>query len=94
LTSGSNKIVVACSALTQSIRSELIPTGVHALIVHLIADPVTLRTRVQQRGDHFFPAALIPSQLAELEETECALTIQASGSPMQIVGTIRKELNL
>jgi gluconokinase len=49
-------------------------------LAYLRATKDRLRERAGQRAGHFFPAALLDSQFAALEEpdeTECALTVPA-----------------
>ena len=60
-------VVVACSALKQTYRERLAKDLHQVVFVHLQADRSTLVQRLQQRVGHFFPAALLDSQLATLE---------------------------
>ncbi len=60
--------IVACSALKQSYRSFLREKIGHPVtLVYLAADEKRLKTRIQQRSDHFMPTSLIASQLKTLE---------------------------
>lgn len=60
--------IVACSALKQNYRSFLREKIGHPVtLVYLAADEKRLKTRIQQRSDHFMPTSLIASQLKTLE---------------------------
>ena len=63
--------VLTCSALRRRYRDVLRGTDTpgRRLFVHLEADPVLLRERMEQR-EHFMPASLLDSQLATLEPLE------------------------
>ena len=73
--------VLSCSALKRRYR-EVLCGGASAVgLVHLRASRELLTERLSGREGHFFPAALIDSQLAELEEPdsdEDALTVPAT----------------
>jgi gluconokinase len=93
LQSGENA-VFACSALKQSYR-HLLKEGDEAItFVYLKVDPQRLAERLEHRSGHFAKSALLPSQLATLEEPEDALTVDASASPEVIVAEIRKRLGI
>jgi gluconokinase len=80
--------VVSCSALKRSYR-DLLREGLPDLFfVHLDGDPELLRSRVQQRADHFMPASLVDSQLAALdplEPDEAGLTLDIAAPVDQLV---------
>lgn len=59
--------VLACSALRQRYRNTLAADLPPLRWVHLAADAATLAARLAGRADHFFPASLLPSQLATFE---------------------------
>jgi gluconokinase len=86
--------VVTCSALRQWYR-DVLRKGVQSLVfVHLKAEPALLRARIEARRDHFMPPALLPSQLATLEEPGDAIVVDAGLSPETIVGLITERLDL
>ena len=59
--------VIACSALKRAYRERLArPGGV--VFVYMRVDRHTLEERLAGRRGHFMPAALLPSQLATLED--------------------------
>ena len=59
--------VLACSALRAAYRARLARAAPGVRFVLLTATPATLRARLAARPDHFFPPALLASQLATLE---------------------------
>jgi gluconokinase len=77
-------VVVSCSALKQSYRARLKPTQV----VYLKASREALAQRVAHRPGHFFPASLLDSQLATLEEPEGAIVVDPTRPLNEIVDAI------
>lgn len=96
--------VLTCSALKRVYRSALLSAATragrdaHAVrFVYLEADPDTLAARLRNRQGHFFPPALLESQLADLEEPaadEAALAVDAAPLPQVIVERIIASLDL
>lgn len=86
-------IVLACSALKQSYR-DLLRVGPEVRFVYLKAPPAVLHERLHARHGHYMTEQMLASQLATLEEPQCALVIDASYSPVEIVRNIRKSLCL
>jgi gluconokinase len=84
--------VLACSALKEIYRARLSAGLRDVRVVYLKADAALLRSRVQARRGHFMPGALVESQLADLEEPDTAITIDASEKPDTIVRTIVSRL--
>jgi gluconokinase len=81
--------VITCSALKRSYRDAL--RDDHVLFVHLTASRDELAARLTNRTDHFMPAALLDSQLADLEpltEDEQALTLDAREPAEQLVSAV------
>src|ERR1700729_1785590 len=62
--------VLACSALKRSYRQELLAGRPEARMVFLHVTREVLEARLRARPGHFFPAALLDSQLAILEYPE------------------------
>jgi gluconokinase len=60
--------ILACSALRQSYRDTLLRGLLGFRIVYLKGDRDLIASRMQNRSDHFMPAALLDSQFATLEE--------------------------
>jgi gluconokinase len=74
--------VVSCSALKRAYRDELRRTGV--VFVYLRGDRELLLARMRGRHGHFFKAALLDSQLADLQEPgpdEHAVTVDIVADP-------------
>jgi gluconokinase len=95
-------MVLACSALRRSHRDLLLertPDRTQVRLVHLHADHVLLKDRIEQRTGHFFPATLLESQLSALEaptpdEEPYAITLDATLTPDEIVTAVRAELDV
>lgn len=65
--------VIACSALKRAYRRALLPADAvrgDVRFVYLRASPGLLAARLAVRWRHFFPADLLVSQLADLEEPD------------------------
>lgn len=94
--------VIACSALRESHRRVLREAAGDAklVFVYLRAAPRLLVQRLAERRGHFFPPALLESQLATLEEppdadnAARAVTIDAGQSVESIVEEIRSKLRV
>jgi len=82
--------VLACSALRRAYRDRLraaVP-GDESFAILLVAEARTLEHRLEARRGHYMPASLLESQLATLEPLEpdeAGATIDATGSPPDIV---------
>jgi gluconokinase len=88
---GKQGCVVACSALKWSYREILKTADAGVCFVHLEADLLTLRRRVEDRVNHFMPAGLVTSQVAALEPLrpgEHGYTVDATRAPAEIVEEI------
>lgn len=86
-------VVLACSALKRSYR-ELLVFNAEVKLVYLKGTRELLRERLRSRKGHYAGEQLLASQLKDLEEPADAITIDAAGSPEQIVAAIRKRLSL
>jgi gluconokinase len=92
--------VVACSALKRAYRRALLPTvGAPGDVrfVYLRVSPALLAARLAERRRHFFPADLLVSQLADLEEpgddeAVPVLTVDADAPVEHLVREIRRTL--
>jgi gluconokinase len=81
--------VVACSALTHEYRAILGAGRDDVRFVFLRASADVLATRLATRSGHFAGPALLPSQLATLEEPgDAALTLDATGAPDDLIAAI------
>jgi len=89
--------VLACSALKRSYREELLDGRPAARMVFLHASREVLEARLRARHGHFFPAALLVSQLADLQGPqpgEHILVLDAGTPPDQAVDEIIRRLKL
>jgi gluconokinase len=86
-------VVLACSALKHSYR-ELLVFNADVKPVYLKGTFDLLRERLRSRKGHYAGEQLLASQLKDLEEPADAITIDAAGSPEQIVAEIRRRLSL
>lgn len=71
--------VIACSALRRAYRDRITTAAKEpVLFVHLAGSFETIATRLNQRGGHFMPPALLKSQFETLEvpnESELAIEV-------------------
>ena len=81
LASPAGPIVLACSALKTAYRERLRRAAPDLVTVLLHGDPELIRRRMEERGDHFMPAALMESQLRTLEAPEDALRLDLAEPP-------------
>ncbi len=86
-------VVLACSALKASYRSQLLMAP-DVKLVNLHADRELVAERLSYRKNHYMNPELIDSQFATLEEPTGALTINASLPADTIVGRICQALDL
>lgn len=91
---GGSNAVVACSALKQSYRDVIVVDANRVRVVYLKGNAGLIAKRLAGRKDHFMPADLLPSQLATLEEPRDAIAIDISGTPAQLVKSIRAVLEI
>lgn len=85
--------VLACSALAERYRERLRASGAAVRFVHLRVAPDVLRSRLQQRQGHFFPATLLASQLAAWEPLVDGIEVDANGPPDGVVAGIAAALH-
>lgn len=83
-------VVLACSALKHSYRERLTRGLSDVAFVYLKAPGELLRRRLDDRVGHYMSAALLESQLHDLEEPTHALVIDASLPPDRLVEQIAK----
>ena len=86
--------VLACSALKESYRTQLIADPDRVKLVYLQGTREQLAARLNARSGHFAPPALLDSQLATLEEPSDALTLNIAASPAELVADIRRHYGL
>lgn len=86
--------VLTCSALRRRYRDRLREGHPSVQFVYLAADGPVLRRRVESRHHQYMPAALLDSQLAELEppaDDEPAITVDATSPVEDIVTAVLDE---
>ncbi|HEV7309211.1 gluconokinase [Ensifer sp.] len=80
--------VLGCSALKRSYRDILRSGAPRVRFVHVHGDRAVLADRLSHRAGHFFPAALLDSQLAALEplgRDEDGVVVDVALSPSEQV---------
>lgn len=70
--------IVACSALKQAYRDQLLSAVPRLRVIYLRAAPALIRQRLQTRSTNLISPALIDSQFMDLEEPPDAVEIDAS----------------
>ena len=73
-----DRVVIACSALKRAYRDVLVDGHADVLLVHMKGSRELIMSRLAPRQGHYFPASLLDSQFAALEELDAgenALTI-------------------
>ena len=86
--------VVACSALKQSYRDEIVVDRGAVKLVYLKATPEQIAERLRNRTGHFMNPDLLQSQFDTLEEPGDAIVVDASAAPEAIVNEIKLRLGL
>ena len=85
--------VLACSALKDSYR-DLLFVGPEVRFVYLKGSFELLQARLKSRHDHFATEAILPSQLATLQEPADAVIVDITPAPPVIVDEILTRLGL
>ncbi|MDW4906515.1 gluconokinase [Streptomyces sp. ADMS] len=75
--------VVTCSALKRGYRDRLAAVSPDVFFLHLDGSAELIASRLTAREDHFMPASLLQSQIADLEP----LTADEPGTAISIDGT-------
>ncbi|MBI1774429.1 MAG: gluconokinase [Proteobacteria bacterium] len=88
------RTVLTCSALRESYREVLTQGRAGVSLVYLKGDQQLIAERLARRRDHFMPAALLPSQFAQLEEPAGVPAIDIAPPPDAVAETIKKTLGL
>jgi gluconokinase len=86
--------IVACSALKQSYRDELIVDPTQVKVIYLKASPQVVADRLRTRVGHFMNPGLLQSQFDTLEEPRDAIVVDATPAPRAIVDQIKTRLGL
>ena len=80
--------VVACSALKQSYRDEIVVDPNAVKIVYLKGSKEMIAERLRNRGAHFMNPDLLQSQFDTLEEPRDAIVVDIAAAPEAIVNEI------
>jgi gluconokinase len=88
LISQGKNAIIACSALKADYRKLIQGNHQNLVWVYLHGDYQQIYSRIKQRQGHFFSAAMLRSQFADLEEPETALKLDISENPKAIVEEI------
>ena len=94
LLSEDRNAVVACSALKQSYRDELVVDPKLVKIVYLKGSKQLIAERLRRRIGHFVNPDLLQSQFDTLEEPRNAIVVDVSAAPETIVSEIKAKLGL
>jgi gluconokinase len=86
--------VVACSALKQSYRDELVVDPKLVKVVYLKGSKELIGERLRNRVGHFMNPDLFQSQFDTLEEPCDAIVVDVSTAPEAIVSAIRSRLRI
>lgn len=86
-------VVLACSALKRTYRERLGAGDPRLRLVYLRGAPELLRARLAGRGGHFMAAAMLESQLLDLEEPQDALAVDIGATPESVVDEIVRRLD-
>lgn len=89
----SQNVVLACSALKQSYRDELL-VGSLVKLVYLKGSYELFAQRVQARKGHFAKIDILAGQFKDLEEPAEAITVDARHSPEEMTDEICASLSL
>jgi gluconokinase len=81
-------VVLACSALKDKYREQLRAITGPMTVIYLSASREVIAKRLAQRHNHFMNATLLGSQIDTLEPPRDAITVDASGTPDQVVDLI------
>jgi gluconokinase len=84
--------VVACSALKQSYRDELVVEPDAVKVVYLKGAKSVIEQRLRNRTGHFMNPDLLQNQFDTLEEPRDAIVVDAAAAPEAIVDEIKLRL--
>lgn len=87
-------LVLACSALKQSYRDQLVVDSERVKIVYLKGSRELIASRIAHRKFHFMNKDLLASQFDTLEEPRGAIEVDVAAAPEAIVAEIRRRLGI
>lgn len=85
-------VVLACSALKQSYRDQLLTGDVK--LVYLKGSRELILSRLRERHGHFATESILNTQFQDLEEPHDAITVSIESTPDEIVAGIMGKLGL
>jgi gluconokinase len=88
-----SNVVLACSALKQSYRDQLLVSP-DVKLVYLRGGRELIADRLTQRQGHYMDPNLLASQFATLEEPQDAVVVGVEADVPEIVALIRKALGV
>lgn len=86
--------VLACSALKEAYRRELLSCGGNFALVYLKGTYAEILARLQSRKDHFMPASLLRAQFDDLEDPRSAWVYDTGLPAPEIVQRITERLGM
>jgi gluconokinase len=86
--------VLACSALKQKYRDELMVDPVQVKFIYLKGSYELIKARMEARPGHYMKPGMLDSQFATLEEPTDALTVEIEQTPEEILTFIKTRLGL
>lgn len=87
--------VLACSALKEEYRRILGGNGQQDLAFILLqGSPELIRSRLQNRRNHYFPPVLLNSQFQTLEVPRCAISVDITAAPEAVCADILHQLSI
>jgi gluconokinase len=92
--SDGQSMLLACSALKQKYRDQLVEGNPGTVFVHLKGDFNLIYERMQTRAGHYMKPEMLHSQFRALEEPDAAITVSAKQRIEQITSDIIRELEL
>ena len=84
--------VIACSALKQEYRDEIVVDPNSVKVVYLKGSREMIADRLRKRAGHFMNPDLLQSQFDTLEDPSDAIIVDVSAAPEAIVNEIRSRL--
>jgi gluconokinase len=89
-----SNLVLACSALKQSYRDQIVIDPNRVKIVYLKGSREVIEARIAHREHHFINKNLLDSQFETLEEPHDGIAVDVAPPPESIVENIRARLGL
>lgn len=80
--------VLACSALKERYRRQLLRGNEGAQVVYLKGSYDLIWSRMEQRAGHYMKPHMLKSQFEALEEPQNAITVEVSNSVEQVVAMV------